>query len=149
MENKRRRALTVIVGLLTLSIGVTAMAASGGHDELLELFDDWRAFESPPVLDGAPDYRATTFDKRQADFLQLRKRLDAFDISEWPIPQQVDWHLVRAEMNGYDFNRRVLKPWQRDPAYYKTMWTYRSDVPAHEGPTHHAVVELWSYEFPL
>jgi len=25
----------------------------------------------------------------------------------------------------------------------------RSDVPAHEGPTHHAVVEVWTYEFPL
>ena len=22
-------------------------------------------------------------------------------------------------------------------------------MPAHEGPTHHAVVELWTYEFPL
>jgi hypothetical protein len=43
----------------------------------------------------------------------------------------------------------VLKPWARDPAFYHTVWTYRSDVPAHEGPTHHAVVELWTYEFPL
>ncbi|MEO1338870.1 MAG: hypothetical protein AAFV29_24725, partial [Myxococcota bacterium] len=26
---------------------------------------------------------------------------------------------------------------------------YQSDVPAHEGPTHHALVELWTYTFPL
>ena len=125
------------------------MSATHSHDDLLTLFDDWRAFESPPVVDGAPDYRAATFESRQPRFIELRKRLDAFAIDEWPVAQQVDWHLVRAEMNGYDFNRCVLKPWQRDPAYYKTMWTYRSDVPAHEGPTHHAVVELWTYEFPL
>jgi hypothetical protein len=25
----------------------------------------------------------------------------------------------------------------------------RSDTPAHEGPTHHAVVEVWKYSFPL
>ena len=56
---------------------------------------------------------------------------------------------MRAEMNGYDFNRRVLKPWARDPAFYNTIWTYRSDVPGHEGPTHHALVELWTYDFPL
>jgi hypothetical protein len=61
----------------------------------------------------------------------------------------VDWQLVKAEMNGYDFNDRVLKPWARDPAYYETIWTYRSDVPGHEGPTHHALTELWTYEFPL
>ncbi|NCF25470.1 MAG: hypothetical protein GWP60_13125 [Gammaproteobacteria bacterium] len=119
------------------------------HDDLVELFEDWRAFETPPLLDGAPDYTAERFVARQPEFLELRARLDAFDISDWPIPEQVDWHLLRAEMNGYDFNRRILKPWERDPAFYKTLWTYRSDVPAHEGPTHHAVVELWTYEFPL
>ncbi|MBT8097738.1 MAG: DUF885 domain-containing protein, partial [Woeseia sp.] len=73
----------------------------------------------------------------------------AFDIESWPVPEQVDWHLVRAEMNGYDFNRRILKPWARDPAFYNSIWMARSDVPAHEGPTHHAVVEVWTYEFPL
>jgi len=119
------------------------------HDDLVTLFRDWRAFEAPPLLDGAPDYTAERFAIRQPEFLALRARLDAFDISDWPIPEQVDWHLVRAEMNGYDFNRRVLKPWARDPAFYNTVWTYRSDVPAHEGPTHHAVVELWTYDFPL
>jgi hypothetical protein len=52
-------------------------------------------------------------------------------------------------MNGYDFNHRVLKPWNRDPAFYKTIFTERSDVPAHEGPTHHAIIDLWKYTFPL
>src|SRR5210317_1492287 len=119
------------------------------HDDLLTLFAEWRDFESPPLLDGAPDYTAEQFAARQDDYESLRARLDAFVIDDWPVPQQVDWHLVRAEMNGYDFNRRVLKPWERDPAFYNTIWTYRSDVPGHEGPTHHALVELWTYEFPL
>ena len=52
-------------------------------------------------------------------------------------------------MNGFDFNHRVLKPWVRDPAFYQSIWMNRSDVPAHEGPTHHAVTEFWTYEFPL
>jgi len=76
-------------------------------------------------------------------------RLQSFETDNWPIDKQVDWHLVRAEMNGYDFNQRVLQPWVRDPAFYKTIWSNRSDVPAHEGPTHHAVVEVWTYDFPL
>ena len=52
-------------------------------------------------------------------------------------------------MNGYDFNRQVLKPWQRDPAFYKLLYTERSDVPAHEGPTNHMAIDLWKYSFPL
>ena len=119
------------------------------HDDLLALFDEWRAFERPPLLDGAPDYTAGTFEARRADYEALRARLDAIDPEPWPVAQQVDWHLVRAEMNGFDFNYRVLKPWARDPAFYQSIWTDRSDVPAHEGPTHHAVTELWTYGFPL
>ena len=120
-----------------------------GYQDLLELFADWRKFESPPLRNGAPDYTVQGFAGRQQDFLALRSRLQAFDIRAWPIPHQVDWHLVRAEMNGYDFNQRVLKPWARDPAFYNTVWMARSDVPAHEGPTHHALIEVWQYEFPL
>ena len=45
-------------------------------------------------------------------------------------------------MNGYDFNRRVLKSWERDPAFYQTIWMYQSDVPAHEGPTNHALLAV-------
>ena len=71
------------------------------------------------------------------------------DTSKWSVHQKVDWQIVLAEMNGYDFNSRVLKPWERDPAFYQTIWMYESDVPAHEGPTNHAVLEFWSYDFPL
>ena len=92
---------------------------------------------------------AQRFDQAYNDLDVYRGRLDAIDPSSWPLEQQVDWHVVRAEMNGFDFNYRVLKPWARDPAFYQSIWTARSDVPAHEGPTHHAVVELWTYEFPL
>ncbi len=119
------------------------------YEDLLTLFADWREFESPPMLDGAPDYTVEQFAARQPDYDTLRARLESFDIDDWPVPHQVDWRLVRAEMNGYDFNRRVLQPWARDPAFYNTVWTYRSDVPAHEGPIHHALVELWTYDFPL
>jgi hypothetical protein len=126
-------------------------AAQGepGYEDLLALFAEWRAFETPPLLDGAPDYTAERFEQRYAEYPALRARLDAFAIDDWPIPRQVDWHLVRAEMNGFDFNHRVLQPWVRDPAFYRTIWMARSDVPAHEGANNHAVVEVWTYEFPL
>jgi hypothetical protein len=135
--------------LLLALTSTNVMAASTDHHDLLELFGEWREFESPPMTDGAPDYTVEQFTARRGEFEALRARLQSFEIEDWPVPQQVDWHLVRAEMNGYDFNERILQPWARDPAFYSTVWTYRSDVPGHEGPTHHALVELWTYEFPL
>ena len=141
--------VSCIVFLHTAATNIAEAQESKGYDDLLTLFADWREFESPPLLEGAPDYTVSGFEARRGDFLGLRERLNAIEIKNWPIPQQVDWHLVRAEMNGYDFNERVLQPWARDPAFYNTIWLYRSDVPAHEGPTHHALVEVWQYEFPL
>ena len=119
------------------------------YQKLVELFSDWREFESPPLLNGAPNYTTDRFKEDRKAFRVLQKRLNKINIDRWPVPQQTDWHIVQAEMNGYDFNYRVLKPWERDPAFYQTIWTYKSDVPAHEGPTNHAVLELWTYRFPL
>ena len=119
------------------------------YDDLIQLFNDWRNFENPPLIDGTPDYTKERFDNDQSKFLELRERLNSFYIDEWPINKQIDWHIVKAEMNGYDFNYRVLRPWERDPAFYQTIWMYQSDVPAHEGPTNHGVLEFWMYEIPL
>ena len=119
------------------------------YKDLVNLFNEWRDFESPPLLDGAPDYTKERFEKYHNNFISLRKRLNSFNISNWSVNEQIDWHIVRAEMNGYDFNYRVLRPWERDPAYYQTLWMYQSDVPAHEGPTNHGVLEFWMYNIPL
>jgi hypothetical protein len=65
------------------------------------------------------------------------------------VNQQVDWHLVRAEMNGLEFDHRVLRPWVNNPAFYVTFFPSQSDQPAREGPLAHGAVELWSYSLPL
>ncbi len=117
--------------------------------DLLALYKEWRAFEQPPARDGAPDYTRETFEQRWSAYQALRGKLDAMDTTGWTIAEQADWRIVMAEMNGFDFNYRVLKPWERDPAYYTVLWTDRSDVPAHEGPTNHGITELWTYAFPL
>ena len=135
--------------LITEACTAQEEPSDAGYRELVDLFHDWRDFERPPLLDGAPDYTVERFATAYAELSGYQERLDSIDIGDWPIERQVDWHIVRAEMNGFDFNHRVLQPWMRDPAFYQSIWLHKSDVPAHEGPTHHAVLELWTYEFPL
>ncbi len=121
----------------------------GSYQDLLSLFTQWRSFEVPPDRGGAPDYTAATSARRFAELGNWRARLAAIDSSSWPVEQRVDYEIVRAEMNGMDFNLRVLQPWVRDPAWYKILWTEQSDTPAHEGPTNHAAVDVWTCSFPL
>ncbi|MBB6326882.1 hypothetical protein FHS59_002510 [Algoriphagus iocasae] len=140
---------SLLILISFLAITYPSLAKETNYNELVELFKEWRSFETPPLFNGAPDYRKETFEKRLPEFKKLQSKLLTIDTAGWSVAQQVDWRIVWAEMNGYDFNFRILKPWERDPAFYKSLWTERSDVPAHEGPTHHGVLELWQYSFPL
>ena len=140
----------LVIYLSLLSSFPSVIHSQDINRETLEiLFNDWREFEIPPMLNGAPNYTIQSFNNRMLEFRKLRERLNEIDKSKLDLESKVDWTLIWAEMNGFEFNFRVLKPWERDPAYYKSVWMNRSDVPAHEGPTHHNVVEIWQYSFPL
>jgi hypothetical protein len=135
-----------LIGSIAAGASITAQPhARGTYEDLVALFHEWRAFEAPALRDGAPDYTAAAMVDKQRRLPQLQARLAAIDPDGWPIPQQVDYHLVRAEMNGFDFYLRVLRPWARDPAFYASVRTSESDTPAEEGPTIHHAIRLWQY----
>jgi Bacterial protein of unknown function (DUF885) len=141
--------MTLLSGTTSASGPAQQDPSDAAYADLLRLFADWRAFEQPPPSEGAPDYTAETFARRHKELRAYRDRLAAITPDRWPVAQQVDYHVLRAEMNGFDFYARVLKPWERDPAFYLSLWMEQSDTPAHEGPTNHAAIDLWTYSFPL
>ena len=138
-----RIAIAVALVLPTI---VAGQAQPRTYDQLLALFKEWRTFEEPPRLaGGVPDYTPATNAKRLEGLRALQARLAAIDRSGWTVPQQVDYHLVRAEMNGMDYHLRVLLPFARDPAYYAYLITEESDTPSKEGPVIHGAIKLYDY----
>jgi hypothetical protein len=83
------------------------------------------------------------------DLAGYRQRLAAIDPGGWPVARKVDYHLLRAEMNGLEFDHRVLQPWSNNPAFYVTVVSDESDQPAREGPFAFGTVGLWEWTFPL
>lgn len=138
-------ALAILGGCGGEGEAASSPAPGGSWSDLVTLFDEWRVFEEPPRLEGAPDYREATNARRLGELASYQARLQGLDPSGWPVAEQVDWHLVRAEMNGMAFHLRTLRPWARDPAYYASVRTYESDTPAEEGPTIHDALRLWEY----
>ncbi len=140
-------AVASVCALLAAPIALRAQSAapSRSYPQLLSLFTDWRAFEEPPRVAGVPDYAPATNARRLVALRAMQARLRAIDTSGWRVSEQVDWHLVRAEMNGMQYNLTVLKPFARDPAYYASIRTEESDTPAEEGPTIHGAIRLWRY----
>lgn len=138
-------------GLLVASLGTAAQAQSRPrrYEDLVAFFQEWRTLQRPRLVSGVPDYRPAAIAAQQKQFVVLQRRLASFDTTGWSVPQQVDYRLVQAEMNGLDFDLRVLKPWAQNPAFYVTVFLEQSDQPAREGPSAYGPLELWSYRFPL
>ena len=156
----RWRMFLCLAAVLTLAAGcgpggapseeaAGTTATSTSYDDLVALFEEWREFEKPEFIDGVPDYTAEAMATQHRELAGYQQRLVAIDPSGWPVSQQVDHHLVRAEMNGLDFDHRVRKPWVQNPAFYTQIFSAQSDVPAHEGPVIHGWIDLWTYEYPL
>jgi hypothetical protein len=121
----------------------------GGYARLVELFQEWRDFQRPRFRDGVPDYTAAAMAEQHGRLDDFRNRLTAIDPSGWPVAWQIDHRLVRAEMDGLDFDHRVLRPWARDPAFYAVVIDSESDTPLREGPVMAGAIELWRLAWPL
>jgi uncharacterized protein (DUF885 family) len=151
---KVRHQLCHVMAIAALFFGATrgsAKAASepDSYPVLVKLFQQWREFERPVMKNNVPDYRASAMAAKAVALPGWRKRLDAIDPKSWPVEEQNDYQLVKAEMNGLDFNLRVLRPWARDPAFYVNIFPSRSDIPWREGPVPYPEIELYNYHFPL
>ena len=131
-----RSAVAATAMLLTAIPGAGAdasrAAAAPGYSSLVKLFEQWREFEHPTVHGNVPDYGAPAMAAKAAALPQWRKQLEAIDTKGWAREQLNDYKLVKAEMNGLDFNLRILRPWARDPAFYVSVWAARTDVPLRE-----------------
>ena len=131
----------------------STQAADGatGYQELVQLFAEWRAFEQPPLRDGVPDYTAATL-RAPAQGAARTGVLGSRRSSPeaWPVEQQVDYDVVRAEMNGFDFYLRVLQALgARSGVLHVASGRRRATRPRTKGRRNHAAVELWTYAFPL
>ncbi len=117
----RLAAALLAAPLLPLSVPAAhAQTAPATYADLITLYTDFRAAVPPAMIAGVPDYSPAAVARQQATLKTLQSRLAAIDTSNWSIPQRVDHMLIRAEMNGMDFQYRVIQPWKRDPAFYST-----------------------------
>ena len=144
------RTPTLLAVLLLAACGPSARRDAASeprltrHAELVNFFTDWRGFQRPKLVDGVPDYSPAAMAAQRTELVNWQRRLAAFDTTGWTIPQQVDYQMVRAELNGLDFDHRVLQPWAKNPGFYVTVYTDQSDQPAREGPFAYGAVELWN-----
>ena len=111
--NKYKVSMLLLTGLFSIQFLLGQSREQITQPELVDLYNDWREFEVPPFIEGVPDYSTSAFEKREESFQTLRNRLQNMPKENWTDSEQVDWHLLWAEMNGYEFNTKILKSWEK------------------------------------
>lgn len=95
-----------------------AQSTPDSHATLVRLYEEFRDHRVPEVSDGVPDYTRSAMSRKHEGLRALQARLAQIDTSGWSVSERVDHLVVEAEMNGMEFDHRVLRPWSRDPAFY-------------------------------
>lgn len=113
----------VLAGLLAVAGGGRLGAAelAPTPPELLSLYQEFRAFALPAMKDGVPDYTPPAIEEKRRGLAELQRRACALDTRGWPLATRVDYATMRTEMNAMDFQLRVLRPWEKDPAFYAVI----------------------------
>jgi len=111
-------ALPMVAAAGALPAAAQAAPASASHADLVALYDEFRAFVAPEMVDGLPDYSPAAMARQYDGLRNFQARLKAIDDSRWPISERVDYMVVLAEMRGLEFQHRVMQPWKRDPGFY-------------------------------
>jgi uncharacterized protein (DUF885 family) len=82
-------------------------------------FPVWSSDQGLHTLDPSlTDYSADAIAKRRAHVESLLQTINAADITSWSKDDQIDWILFRAQLERFDFDRRVLHPEETDPGTY-------------------------------
>tara|TARA_Y100001960_G_scaffold30344_1_gene26313 strand:- start:81 stop:623 length:543 start_codon:yes stop_codon:yes gene_type:complete len=88
------------------------------YHSLIDLFKEFREHIKPVVINGLPNFTTNAMENQYNGLKLLQERLGNIQINDWDIPHQVDYHVLRSEMNGVEFDHKVLKQWSRDPGFY-------------------------------
>ena len=106
--------------LLMGSYAVSAVSQTAGspQDTLVEIFQAAQDLRQPEIVEGIPDFSAAAVERQKAGLAELRSRFDDLDPTGWPMSDQVDYLLVRAELDMLDYGLHVYRATSRSPAFY-------------------------------
>lgn len=112
------RALALLVAATALPRGTAAAQSDAQRDSLVQLAEALRTLRQPPMEGGVPVYSPEALSRWRAGLDALRARHAALKAGRWSVADRVDYILVRTQLEAFDFELRVLRPWARDPGHW-------------------------------
>ena len=64
------------------------------------------------------DWSLATIDNRRKDLTEFEARWKKLDVSDWPVPKQVDHRLIGSALSRVHWELEINPRWKRDPNFY-------------------------------
>ena len=116
-----RRLVVLSVAVLG-NVGPALVSAAppgnASRADLTEIFLAVRDLREPRLVDGIPDYSAEAIETQKTRLAELRSRFDVLDPADWLVRDQVDYLIVRSELDTLDYGLRVYRATSRSPNFY-------------------------------
>ena len=124
--------LALILAFVVFSDGArsqteTATPGTESLDKLAEDFWTWRAKYAPFNGDDVPrierpggtrDWSLAKIDNRRKDLAEFEARWKKLDVTDWPVPKQVDYKLMGSALSRVHWELEINPRWIRDPTFY-------------------------------
>jgi Bacterial protein of unknown function (DUF885) len=114
----RLRTVALLVAGMVVCSGPAIAQSDAQRDSLVQLDAALRTLRQPQTLDGVPVYSSEALSRWRSGLAALRARHAAFSTASWSVPDRIDHILVRTQLDAFDFELRVLRPWSRDPGHW-------------------------------
>lgn len=127
MTRTRRRSYRTLVTIGRLFVFLLAGFHAGSavsqtelspQAALMQIFQSAQDLRQPEIVEGMPDFSAAAIERQKARLAELRTRFDGLDPASWPISDQVDYLIVRSELDMLQYGLHVYRATSRSPAFY-------------------------------
>lgn len=100
--------------------GQPALAQSGdaSRSDLTDLFLATRELRQPRQKDGIPDYTDAAVEAQKTRLAELRAKFDRLDPQAWSQRDQIDYLIVRSELDTLEYGLYVYRAPSRSPNFY-------------------------------
>ena len=95
-----------------------AQTGQASREDLTRIFLAAQDLRQPVIVEGIPDFSTAAVEGQKAELGKLRARLDGLDPAHWPMPDKVDYLIVRSELDMLDYGFHVYRATSRNPAFY-------------------------------
>jgi len=98
-------------------------SACGQHTDatqadLTTIFYAAQDLRQPQLTNGIPDYTVAAVERQKIRLAELRTRFDHLDPTNWPVRDQIDYLIVRSELDMFEYGLYVYRATSRSPNFY-------------------------------